>query len=383
MSVKKIGICISCHSAILSSSVIFRMENMPVGAQMLPSSSELKEDRGIELPLVQCPHCKLVQIICPPVEYYRRVIRAGSISTTTSNLRLRQYRTLMDLFDLEGKRIIEIGCGKGDFMKLWSGFNVIPYGIEEDPQLVRIAQDNNLNVYRAFAGDDACRLPGAPYDAFTQFNFLEHQPDPNKMLSVIHDNLVIGGGGVITLPSLEYMLEKGRCYEIVRDHLAYYTMGTACALLERNGFKILRSGFLAEDTLEFYVMKTECLDFSRMKSNLVTTRRDLEQFVERIATSGRGLAVWGASHQSFTALAMLNHPEWISYIIDSADFKQGKFSPASHIRIVSKKYYFEHPVDAILIMAPGYVEEISAIIRSEYPTAVEIYALRNDKIERV
>lgn len=383
MTMKKIGTCISCGSDITSSSTVLRMENMPAGAQKLPSSSELKEDRGIELILVQCPCCGLAQITCPPVEYYRRVIRAGNISTTTAKLRLRQYRILMDLFKLEGKRIIEIGCGKGDFLKLWSEFNVIPYGIEDDPQLVCIARNEGLNVYRDFAGERNHQLPGAPYDAFVQFNFLEHQPEPNNMLKSIYNNIVDGGGGVITLPSLEYILEKGRGYELVRDHLAYYTMSTACSLLERNGFKVLRSGFLTEDTLEFYVVKSGCLDFSKMKKNLATTREDLEQFVERIAISGERLAVWGASHQSLTALAMLSRPERISYIIDSADFKQGKFSPASHIQIVSKDYFFGHPVDAILIMAPGYVEEISSIIRSEYPINVKIYALRNEKIEVV
>jgi hypothetical protein len=52
----------------------------------------------------------------------------------------------------------------------------------------------------------------------------------------------------------------------------------------------------------------------------------------------------------------------VEYIIDSAPFKQGKYAPASHIPIVSPDYYFEHKVDVIIVIAPGYANEIKKII---------------------
>ena len=73
----------------------------------------------------------------------------------------------------------------------------------------------------------------------------------------------------------------------------------------------------------------------------------------------------------------------IEYIIDSAPFKQGRYSPASHIPIVDRKDYFEEPVDSIVIMAPGYTDEIAAVIKKELRADLDIRAIRSDHLERV
>ena len=53
-------------------------------------------------------------------------------------------------------------------------------------------------------------------------------------------------------------------------------------------------------------------------------------------------------------------------MMDSAPFKQGRFAPASHIPIVAPDYFRKDPADAILIVAPGYTDEIAEIIRNKY-----------------
>ena len=95
------------------------------------------------------------------------------------------------------------------------------------------------------------------------------------------------------------------------------------------------------------------------------------------------MAVWGASHQGFTLAATTKLGEKARYIIDSAPFKQGKFAPASHLPIVGPDHFHEHPVDAIIITAPGYTDEIAASIRQMFGTSVEIRAMRSNHLEMV
>ena len=71
----------------------------------------------------------------------------------------------------------------------------------------------------------------------------------------------------------------------------------------------------------------------------------------------------------------------MSYIIDSAPFKQGRFAPASHLPIVAPEHFFQEPADAILIVAPGYTEEIASIIRERFGKQVEILALKSNHME--
>ena len=94
-------------------------------------------------------------------------------------------------------------------------------------------------------------------------------------------------------------------------------------------------------------------------------------------------AIWGASHQGFTLAATTSLGKKAAYIIDSAPFKQGKFAPASHLPIVAPSYFEEHPVDAIVITAPGYTDEIAAVIREKFGSEVEIRAMRSNHLEMV
>ena len=78
--------CIACRSQ-LPAKPVFKLENAPASAQDIPDEREVKTDVGMELLLYRCAHCGLVQFDCPPVSYYRDVIRAGGFSETMKNLR--------------------------------------------------------------------------------------------------------------------------------------------------------------------------------------------------------------------------------------------------------------------------------------------------------
>ena len=75
--------------------------------------------------------------------------------------------------------------------------------------------------------------------------------------------------------------------------------------------------------------------------------------------------------------------EQARYIIDSAPFKQGRFAPASHLPIVSPEHFHEEPVDAIVITAPGYTDEIAGIIEEKFGSQVEVMAMRSNHLERL
>jgi len=374
--------CIAC-GAPLWETPLLTLDNMPASAQHMPDAQGVKEDRGLTLDLCQCMGCGLVQFDCEPVDYYRDVIRAGGFSKTMVELRRYQYKHLIDSYHLEGKKFIEVGCGQGEFLKVLSEFPVEVHGIEHDPHLVELARAQGLDVTEGFTETEDTRFAGGLYDVFLSFNFLEHQPDPGTMLQAIYRNLEDDAMGLITVPSFEYIMDHNSYYELIRDHLAYYTFETLTPLLERNGFLVEECEVINRDTLSVIVKKRPQMDTENLLECYVNLKREMESYMKYLDAWDKKVAVWGASHQGFTLAATTKLGERARYIIDSAPFKQGKFAPASHLPIVGPDHFHEHPVDAIIITAPGYTDEIAASIRQKFGTSVEIRAMRSNHLEMV
>ena len=374
--------CIAC-GAPLWETPLLTLDNMPACAQHMPDANGLADDQGLTLDLCQCMGCGLVQFDCEPVDYYRDVIRAGGFSKTMVELRRYQYKHLIDSYHLEGKKFIEVGCGQGEFLKVLSEFPVEVHGIEHDPHLVELARAQGLDVTEGFTETEDTRFAGGLYDVFLSFNFLEHQPDPSTMLQAIYRNLEDDAMGLITVPSFEYIMDHNSYYELIRDHLAYYTFETLTPLLERNGFQVEECEVINRDTLSVIVRKRPQMDTENLLECYVNLKREMETYMKYLDAWDKKVAIWGASHQGFTLAATTKLGEKARYIIDSAPFKQGKFAPASHLPIVGPDHFHEHPVDAIIITAPGYTDEIAASIRQKFGTAVEIRAMRSNHLEMV
>lgn len=372
--------CIVCGAELVNEPLM-RCTNMPGSAQDIPGKSELESDSGIDLDLYQCPGCGLVQFSCEPVSYYRDVIRAGGYSTTMVELRRKQYTHFIERCHLDGKKIIEVGCGQGEFLQVLTEFPVEAYGIEHKQDLVVKAREKGLRVFCDFAESSSHLLQDGPFDAFLSFNFLEHQPRPNDMMQCIYNNLVEDGYGLITVPSFEYILEHDSFYELLRDHIANYTQDSLRFLIEKNGFRVLECERINRDTWAMIVQKRPKVDVSGLKHNFALLSAQMNDYVDKRVKDNKKIAVWGASHQGFTAVSTTGVGDRIAYIIDSAPFKQGKYAPASHIPIVHPDHFFEDPVDSILIIAPGYTDEIAGIIRLRYGTQVEISVLKSSSIE--
>ena len=378
---KMIHRCRVCNADLFAEPLIV-LDNMPASAQNIPNKDEVEYDKGATLSLFQCKGCGLVQFDCEPVDYYRDVIRLGGFSSTMVNLRNRQYSHIIETYHLENKKFIEIGCGKGEFISVLKNFPVQVYGVEHKKDLVEQARENGLVVEEGFVEDGNTRLENGPFDCFLSFNFLEHQPDPNAMLQGIYNNLTDDGMGLVTVPSFEDILENGGYYELIRDHLSYFTFESLRFLLERNGFEVLEEEMVNGNSISMIVKKKKKIDISRIKESYPILREQLNTYVDDLRANGKKVAVWRASHQGFSLMATANLGEKLEYIIDSAPFKQGRYAPASHIPIISPDDALKKPTDAIIIMAPGYTDEIAGIIRQRFGLDIEIAVIHMKKLQK-
>lgn len=370
--------CIVCGAPLIKPP-IYVCRNMPQVSQDLPVKENLEHDKAVDINLCQCSGCGLVQFDCEPVAYYRDSTRAGERCEALIELRQRQYRHLIETYHLQGKKILEVGAGKGGFLKTlkeMEEYRVKEYGIENNPEFVKIAREKEgVNVCQGYTETAETEIPGGPFDAFVTFAYPARLTEPNTMLQCIHHNLTDDGVGLVMVPSLEHLLKPGGYFDIVIDHIAYYSEDTLRFLLQKNGFDVLEHGEVSQIYIYAIVKRRKPFNMSKIWSNVEILTNEVKKFVKRSTQDGKKLAIWCAGHFAFTVLSTAEIGNQISYIIDNAEFKQGRYSPVSHVPIVGADYYRVEPVDTILILGPIYIDEIVKEIRAKCSPNVAIASM--------
>lgn len=355
---------------------------MPKAAQYLPTAEDLLRDEGVDLEVCQCEGCGLVQLRNEPVPYFREVIRAVGCSPEMKAFRREQFASFIDTHGLRGKKILEVGCGRGDYLSILAGLDVKATGLEYAESAVAEAVQAGMNVLQGFLSSGRQKLEGEPYDAFMMLSFLEHLPDPNGALRAIHGNVSDNAVGIVEVPNFEMILAKDMFSEFIGDHLLYFTRETLEATLARNGFETLSCeevwhGYILSAT----VRKRAPLNLSRFEACKHALKDELEGYLSRFKPGQ--VATWGAGHQALAVLSMANLGGKLRYVIDSAPFKQGRFTPATHLPIVSPEHLDLDPVEAVIVMAASYSDEVAKILLERYPGRFCISILREHTLELI
>ena len=349
---------------------------MPAQAQHLP---DVPGTPGVDLRLFECPACGVLQLDCPPVPYFREVIRSVGVSEDMKRFRLEQFSNWLETYHLKEKKILECGCGRGEYLSLMRQAGAEVFGMEFSDENISAASAQGLNVEKCYFDSGKEKLSSALFDGFFILNYLEHIPDLKNYLAGIGNNLVPGGYGLVEVPNFDMMIKERLFAEFTSDHLYYFTERTLRNLLENSGFEVLS----CKSVWHNYIISAEVrkripFDPSPFTEAEAGLKEQLESFIGSYHPDE--IAIWGAGHQAFALLAWAGLSSKIRFVIDSAPFKQGKYVPAGTAKIVSPEVLENSSLKAILIMAGSYSDEIAGIIRSRYGKRYRIGILRGNTV---
>jgi 2-polyprenyl-3-methyl-5-hydroxy-6-metoxy-1,4-benzoquinol methylase len=352
---------------------------MPKSAQFFPNETELDKEKGDDLTVCQCTRCGLVQLNNDPVFYYREVVRSAAVSEEMTSFRLEQFSAWLKQYQLEGKKLVEIGCGAGEYMGIMNQFDVGVHGIEQRQQSVELGRESELHIQHGFVDD--VEIDGAPFDGFYMLNFLEHLPDPNTTLKHIAQSLKKGAIGLVEVPNFDMIIRQKLFSEFISDHLFYFTKESFRHTLERNGFEVLECIETWHDySLSAVVKKRSLVDLQEFKLQRSMITEKLTSYIAMF--DDKKVAIWGAGHQALAVLSLSNLDDKVRYVVDSAPFKQNLYTPATHIPVVASKKLEEDPVEAVIVMAASYSDEVAKIVMENYPK-VNVAVLRDNGLEIV
>ncbi|MEK7465643.1 MAG: class I SAM-dependent methyltransferase [Patescibacteria group bacterium] len=165
----------------------------------------------------------------------------------------QKFATDSKKFNVRG-RLIDIGCGPGEFLKVASrcGFDV--FGVDFNELAIEKARSCGFNNVKVGALSDIPRLfPGVVFDVASMFHVLEHLEDPALSIKEIKGILNSKGVLAIAVPNsrrffLTINLRKRReGWDYPPHHLTRWNKDSLSKFLMSQGFEIME---IAEERLE-------------------------------------------------------------------------------------------------------------------------------------
>jgi hypothetical protein len=85
------------------------------------------------------------------------------------------------------------------------------------------------------------------------------------------------------------------------------------------------------------------------------------EFLKKLKSEGRRIAVYGASAKGSTLLNYFGiGPETLDFVVDRSTVKQGRYTPGTHLKIYSPDKLMQERPDYVLLLSWNFAEEILA-----------------------
>ncbi len=294
--------------------------------------------------------------------------------------RFREYADaladqLVERYQLHGRTIVEIGCGRGEFLRALCqrggnrGFGFDP-SYPEDEQ-----QPSDISIRReTYPGSSA--VPSA--DFICSRHTLEHVGAPRGFLEGIRAGAGrIGIPVFFEVPNSLYTVRDGGIWDIVYEHCSYFSPSSLARLFSDTGYQVLEVAELFGGQFLTLHARTAAADrepgpapsaeLERMVCSFAETYKhkiaDWRNRLDDLAREQRTVVVWGAGSKGTTFLNLLRARN-IEYIVDVNHRKHGSFVAGTGQEIVAPEFLRRYRPDVVVCMNPNYSEEIKREIEA-------------------
>ncbi|RKP47234.1 methyltransferase domain-containing protein [Cohnella endophytica] len=288
---------------------------------------------------------------------------------------LSQY--IIDEKGLQEGTIIEVGCGKADFIRQLFRRNDKIKGYGFDPAYVgdEVEFDGRLKFIRSFYGPAYEQIQA---DVVVCRHVIEHISHPVELLRTIRKALEHSPNARVYFetPCVKWILENTVIWDFFYEHCSYFSTSSLTRAFEEAGFQIVNIHHVFQGQYLWVEAELNHEYNRKPKGNAATivplaneyVRQEArivnewEHLVEASLSVGR-LAVWGAGAKGVTFCNLFDkNREQIACVIDLNPQKQGGFIPGSGHPIVSPTELQSYSIRNVVLMNPNYREEIEKLL---------------------
>lgn len=234
----------------------FKVCDVCGASRTVPFLHRLDRFSGKSFEYVSCAECRLISLDPQPtpselVEYYPAEYEAyqtvESGRSTFANWRRRRgldvQVNFVERFAPQRGRLLDIGCGPGNFLDRARARGWSVAGVEWVEQAACVARDHYGLTVTVSSGEET-HLPGGENDVVTLWDVLEHVPHPKKMLLECRRLLTPSGMLVFSVPNLDsfsrYLFGRAWIGWDAPRHLHLFSEEVIERLLAMTGFEMVQ-----------------------------------------------------------------------------------------------------------------------------------------------
>jgi len=375
----------------------YSVENIPCHSVLLMETQQQAESYPrADLQLSFCGNCGFIwNTIFDPSrnDYSVSYEETQHFSARFNSFAHELVTELIERHGIRQKHVLEIGCGKGEFLGLLCelGDNT-GTGIDPGcrPERFPPAWQSRIQIIQDLYSEHYTHLKA---DVICCRHTLEHIGPVSEFLTTVrksigdrHDTLLF-----FEVPDIRIVLDQSRFWDIYYEHCSYFSLGSLARLFRRCSFDIVSLERAFDDQYALIVARPSqhatssnlpeeddlgevserVSKFAASSTTAITHWRSLlKQFHQR----GKRVAVWGAGSKCVAFLTTTGIGPEVTSVIDINPYKQGRFLPGTGHRVSSPEALTAHPPDVVLLMNSVYEQEVRQSLASMhlYPELVAV-----------
>jgi SAM-dependent methyltransferase len=379
LSVPSGYICPNCLTGKME--VFHEVRRVPVHSVLLMPTREVAMNYPTgDIGLGFCTDCGFISntLFNPNLhEYSTQYEETQGFSGTFCSFHSRLAASLIQNYSLHGKTIVEIGCGKGEFLTLLCemGGN---RGIGFDPAFVEdrnpAERGTDVRFVQDFYSEKYAHIQA---DFFCCKMTLEHIRETSQFIRTVRQ--AVGDRFDTTVffqvPDVMRVLQDCAFWDIYYEHCSYFSAGSLARVFREAGFRVLETW---TDYDGQYLMITarpssevpESGQAERDAPALVSgaIQHFLKQQNARVSfwrqqltdmqREGKKAVVWGSGSKGVAFLTGLGVSGAIEYVVDINPYRQGKFMAGTGQKIVGPEFLRQYEPNVAIVMNPVYQREI-------------------------
>ena len=353
------------------------------------TEKQFSDEQYYPLDVYFCPRCGLVQLtdVVDPKVLFKDYAYFTGKSSKTMQLHFKKLATkLTKRYRLKPRDlVVDIGGNDGTFLK---NFKCRTLNIDPATNVVEEAVKNGVDSICAFWDAKlALRVLNKYGKAkiITATNVFAHVNNLYDFMAGISLLLADDGTFVVEVPHFLNLYKNNEWDTIYHEHLSYFLLEPLLTISERfrlGLFKVEQLpvhggsircyigqiwsslGWLPPSVAKLYdkewkLKLYEPETYKTFANKVKKTKNELVTLLTKLKKSGKRIVGYGAPAKGNT---LLNYcgigNDILDYLTDTTPYKQGRYSPGTHIPVVSPEFFHEDSPDYALMLPWNYKKEI-------------------------